>query len=126
MNNIFKKKVNQFDVRGQNKEVVEVMYDDDDYPIFVISIDNISLDNTKNTRLDITVSEVSSFTPSSRDIPTDLDFYLGVLIKWDGCMHFWFGDGGYLHLDAQSMKDHKKLIDRLIELANKHMEMFDE
>lgn len=50
--------------------------------------------------------------------PCETEAYLSCTIKWDGCSHFNFGDGGYLHLcGGEYFFLHCALMRRLFEKA---------
>ena len=36
-------------------------------------------------------------------------------LKWDACIHVWFGDDGYIHDDSYSILEHMTDIFRILE-----------
>ena len=60
--------------------------------------------------------------------------YLEVMIKWDGCSHFWFGEKyeeggreGYLHMGGfEDIISHNKVVRECFQLAREKVADWDE
>ncbi len=93
--------------------------DPDGFPQFIATIEK-----SESHYVEFSVREVQGFENGDKDKPifdvseVGPEVYLRATIKWDGCSHVNFGEGGYLHIcGAEAWKHHCRLMEWLYKSA---------
>lgn len=82
---------------------------EDDIVIFVLK------HKKKEHYVEFNMEEVTEW--ESDESISKTEPYLRGTVKWDGCMHLWFGDNGYMHFcGKRDIERHKKVMDTLCEI----------
>lgn len=117
---------------AQETKTVETryVYDKYGYPIFKIDIADPG--EYKDVSFNAKVYEITSWSPDDKKEPYEEDnqLYISCYIKWDSCMHFYFGEedengsqDGYLHMhDLEGIERHHSLLRCLYYTAFERME----
>lgn len=101
------------------KEVL--MAEDDGFPLFLVErMENGYGDCAFN----FVVYEVVSWDMDGK--PGDIEKYMSGYIKWDGCSHVDFGEGGYIHLCGKvCWERHAQIVLRLYDYAVARIPRYD-
>lgn len=110
------------------KEVREKFYiqNDNGYPVFEVTVLQFEGGKYSDTSCEYKVKQISAWEAdeSKKPIEEDMEDYLSMTVKWDGCSHLYFGDevedgvyNSYHHFCGA--EDYKKHVRLLHELYNK-------
>lgn len=115
------------------KEVREkfYIYDEDEYPIFEVSVMQYPNGEYSDVSCEFKVRSISSWEADDSKSPVeeDIEEYLSMSVKWDGCSHLYFGDeiedgnyNSYFHFcGARDYKRHVRLLHELYNKAYEYM-----
>ena len=118
-----------------SKELREKFYikDDNDYPVFEVSVMQYPNGQYSNISCEFKVRKISSWEADDSKTPyeEDIEDYLSMTVKWDGCSHLYFGDevdedgayNSYHHFcGARMFKQHVRLLHTLYNKAYEYMD----
>lgn len=112
-------------IEGREDKEYLVLCRDGDYITFLLDVTEV-----KSHYMNGVVYEVTAWSGNETKEPVEVEQYMDVYIKWDGCSHYTFGEeggNGYLHLcGAEYIERHCKAVKAVYEYASKVIEAFDE
>ena len=115
------------------KEIREKFYikDENDYPIFEVTVLQYKDDKYSDVSCEFKVRSISAWEADGSKTPyeDEIEEYLNMTVKWDGCSHLYFGDevedgiyNSYHHFcGADSFKKHVRLLHTLYNKAYVYM-----
>lgn len=115
------------------KEIREKFYikDENDYPIFEVTVLQYKDGKYSDVSCEFKVRSIGAWEADDSKTPyeDEIEEYLNMTVKWDGCSHLYFGDeiedgiyNSYHHFcGADSFKKHVRLLHTLYNKAYVYM-----
>lgn len=107
------------------------IYDEQAYPIFEVTVLGYPDGKYKEVSCEFTVRKITSWHSDDTKQPyeDDIEEYLNMTVRWDGCSHLYFGDqivdgnySSYYHFcGAADFKRHIRLLHTLYNKAFEYM-----
>lgn len=108
------------------------IYDENEYPIFEVTVMQYPNGRYNDVSCEFVVRSISAWEAddSKKPYEDNIEAYLNMTVKWDGCSHLYFGDevdddgayNSYHHFcGAADFKKHVRLLHTLYNKAYEYM-----